>query len=154
MSQSVIEKAICEKCGVDARENTLFCYNCGNRLSDSEMFGGSESEIRSLNDDASSEPVGKPDTRLEDATSDGVNLKAKAALNELAERIRIEPPGIDDEAVALAAARRKKARGARIKPRECVWEPVEGPPGRLMLIIVGVITILAALAVVVTVVWK
>ncbi len=154
MPRSVIEKAICEKCGVDVRDNTLFCYNCGTRQADPEMSGGFESEIRSFNDNADSEPVGKPDTRLEEATSDGINPKAKAALDNLAERIRIEPPAIDDEAIALAAARRKKARGAKLKAREYVWEPVEGPPGRLMLIIVAVITILAALAIVVTVVWK
>ncbi len=154
MPRSVVEKAVCQECGVVVRENTLFCYNCGNRLAEPEVSGRSENEIRSSNDKHASEPVGKPDTPLEEPIDDGINREAKAALNYLAERISIEPPAADDEAIALAAARRKKARGAKKMTREYVWEPVEDPPGRLMLVIVALITLLAALAVVITVVWK
>lgn len=155
MSRSVIEKAVCEECGVDARENTLFCYNCGNRLANPELSVGLDEGIwSSIGNDAASKPVGKPQTRLEEPIGDGVNPEAKAALDELADRFRIEPPAADDGAIELAAARRRKARGAKKKAREYVWEPVEDPPGRLMLMIVAIITLLAALAVLVTVVWK
>ena len=33
MAETVLEKEVCEKCGVDVRENTLFCYNCGGKVS-------------------------------------------------------------------------------------------------------------------------
>lgn len=32
MAETTLEKATCESCGVDVRENTLFCYNCGTRV--------------------------------------------------------------------------------------------------------------------------
>lgn len=33
MAKAVVKKELCSKCGVDVRENTLFCYNCGNKVS-------------------------------------------------------------------------------------------------------------------------
>jgi len=32
MAEAVLEKEVCGKCGVDVRENTQFCYNCGGKL--------------------------------------------------------------------------------------------------------------------------
>ncbi|MBP7415401.1 MAG: zinc ribbon domain-containing protein [Pyrinomonadaceae bacterium] len=32
MAEVVLKKEVCSKCGVDVRENTLFCYNCGNQV--------------------------------------------------------------------------------------------------------------------------
>ncbi|CAN5288993.1 hypothetical protein BH20ACI2_BH20ACI2_10070 [soil metagenome] len=155
MSRSVVEKAVCEECGVDVRESTLFCYNCGNPLEDPELSGQlDDGRVSSIDTNAASEPVGKDATRSEARINKGIKPEAKAALEDLAERIKIEPPATDDEGIALAAASRKKARGAKKKAREYVWEPVEDPPGRLMLMIVAMITLLAALAVVATVVWK
>jgi uncharacterized Zn finger protein (UPF0148 family) len=29
MAEVVVEKAVCEKCGMDVRDGTAFCYNCG-----------------------------------------------------------------------------------------------------------------------------
>ncbi|MGB4990961.1 MAG: zinc-ribbon domain-containing protein, partial [Pyrinomonadaceae bacterium] len=33
MTEAILEKAVCEQCGVAVRENTLFCYNCGSSVS-------------------------------------------------------------------------------------------------------------------------
>lgn len=32
MAEAVLEKEVCDGCGVDVREDTLFCYNCGARV--------------------------------------------------------------------------------------------------------------------------
>ena len=32
MAEAVLEKDVCDKCGVDVRENTFFCYNCGGKV--------------------------------------------------------------------------------------------------------------------------
>lgn len=32
MTEAVLEKTVCEKCGVDVREGTTFCYNCGSQV--------------------------------------------------------------------------------------------------------------------------
>ncbi len=34
MTEAVLEKETCSGCGVDIREDTLFCYNCGARVAD------------------------------------------------------------------------------------------------------------------------
>jgi hypothetical protein len=34
MSEAVLEKESCDSCGVDRREGTQFCYNCGASLAD------------------------------------------------------------------------------------------------------------------------
>lgn len=33
MTQAVVERKVCEKCGAEAREGTAFCYNCGSPVS-------------------------------------------------------------------------------------------------------------------------
>jgi hypothetical protein len=35
MAETVLEKAVCEKCGVDVRDESSFCYNCGGPVSES-----------------------------------------------------------------------------------------------------------------------
>ncbi len=148
MSRSVVEKATCGECGFDVRENTLFCYNCGTRIADPEVLSnGTKTDVLL-------QPVGKPEQGL-DAYSEGkVDLKAKAALDELTDRIKIGSESTDEQAIALAAAKRKKARSTKRRGREYSWEPVNGPPGKHMLLIALVITLLAAIAVVSTVIWR
>ncbi len=154
MSQSVSEKAVCEECGVDTRENTLFCFNCGTRIVEPEHGTELSTDTKVMGDDPASDPMGKPETRLETPVGNEVKPEAEAALEDLANRIRIEPAATDEKATSLAAAKRKKARQSKRKGSEYVWEPVEDPPGRLMLVIVALFTLLAVAAVVVTLIWK
>ena len=153
MSRSVLEKAVCEECGVDVRENTLFCYNCGSRITETTADRSTD-EGGLSSDDESSAPIRKPENLLEPSLGEQFKPEAKAALDDLAERIRIEPSAKEDSSVALATAKRKKARGAKRKGREYVWEPIDDPPPRRMLLIVVMITFVAILAVFMTVVWK
>lgn len=32
MSETVVEKRACDKCGADVREGTAYCYNCGSPI--------------------------------------------------------------------------------------------------------------------------
>lgn len=38
MTETVTEKKICPKCGVEVRPNNLFCYNCGSAVAASTSF--------------------------------------------------------------------------------------------------------------------
>lgn len=130
MAEAILEKAVCEKCGVDVRENTSFCYNCGNPVKSPEP-----------------EPVleTKPEAKEEDAAS-------KAALEDLAERFRMEDaPG---EKLAKAAAERRKARVAQRKPKVDVWEPTDESSSVLLLVLSLIITGIAAAVVFLMVFWK
>jgi predicted amidophosphoribosyltransferase len=33
MSETVLQTAVCDSCGADVRDESLFCYNCGERVS-------------------------------------------------------------------------------------------------------------------------
>ena len=32
MSETAVQSSVCEACGVDVRDESLFCYNCGERV--------------------------------------------------------------------------------------------------------------------------
>jgi len=126
MAETIVEIATCENCGSDVRENTLFCYNCGNKFHDvAPQTNGTEPE----------------------AISD----EGKTALEDLAARLKID--GSENDRLAFAAAERKKARVAPKTVREDVWEEVE-PSSARILIVSFVALLLVASVVFVTVYWK
>jgi hypothetical protein len=129
MSQTVVEKAVCDNCGVDIRENTLFCYNCGSRVAEPEPAAKAESGL-----------VTKADTGTKVA--------------DLGEQIRIEPPTEEEKKRAKAAAERKKARINSRKRPEVVWEPADDEPDRLLLLIAVLIAITAGVVVMITILWR
>ena len=153
MSQSVVEKTVCGECGVDVRENTFYCYSCGTKIDVLRVSakGQNEQETKS---DTELQPIQKPD-QLGDVPADGrINTKGREALDELARRIRIEDSPIDNDAIARAAANRKRSRIAKRRGIEYVWEPVDEPPGKLLFILVGFVVLLTIVAVIATVIWK
>lgn len=154
MSGGVLEKTVCEKCGVDVRENTYFCYNCGTKIGDSKLPARTAGADDPENVEVASERAEKPDDLNGVPISRKINIKGREALEDLAERIKLDDKPDAGEAIARAAAKRKKSRSAKRKGIEYVWEPVDEPPGRLMMILVGIIVLLSALVVVMTVIWK
>ncbi|MBK9216222.1 MAG: hypothetical protein IPM59_11610 [Chloracidobacterium sp.] len=49
MTEAVLEKEKCDGCGVDVREGTLFCYNCGARVAGQEPEAALEDAITAAN---------------------------------------------------------------------------------------------------------
>lgn len=129
MPEAVAEKQICEKCGVDVRENTAFCYNCGMSVvaitGDIPSTNGGDSEI---------------------------DENTRAALDDLAEKFKIDEE--EDDRLAKAAAERRKARVSNRKIVRYEWQPSEEGPNFLFLLLTGVIFVAATLAVVLTAIWK
>lgn len=125
MARAILEKAVCEKCGVNIRENTQFCYNCGSSV------------------------VARP---VEDSNGSRVDAETQAALNDLAEKFKIDE--VTDDKMAKAAAERKKARIIPRKTKEFVWEPKDEASGRLVFMIALVITVIAMVIVFVAVFWR
>jgi hypothetical protein len=135
MAETTIEKAVCENCGVAVRENTVFCYNCGGRVADLP-------EPVSPADNVAGEPDGKE-------TSD----ETRAALDDLAQKLK-EDDAQGSDKLAAAAAERRKARIRPRKKKEIVWEPIDEAPDRLFILITLLICIIAAAIVFLTVYWK
>ncbi|HTH51537.1 MAG TPA: zinc ribbon domain-containing protein [Pyrinomonadaceae bacterium] len=125
MPEAVVDKEACSKCGAEVRENTAFCYACGNRV-------------------ATEEPVnGKTE----------VDANTRAALDDLAEKLSSDEQPEAGDKLAKAAAERKKARVSQRKPKEFVWEPYDETPQGLLLATAAAF-IIAVFVVVVLVVWK
>jgi uncharacterized Zn finger protein (UPF0148 family) len=130
MSEAVVEQGVCSKCGAEVRDGTTFCYKCGGRVATQE-------EIFSK--------MNGPTAALED--------ESKAALDDLAQKLKSEPEGEPQAQLAKAAEERRKARVSQRKAREFVWEPRNDTPIGLF-VSVGVVLVIAVLVVLVTVVWK
>lgn len=131
MPKVKVKKNVCGDCGVDIREGTVFCYNCGSRVA---------------GDDAAAE------TNLNGGDK-GVDAETQAALDDLAERLKIEDAP-DDGQLARAAAQRRKARVTSRKPKEFTWEPADDSSDRIVFLPALLIAVIAAAVVAVTVLWK
>ena len=130
MSEAILEKATCSKCDAPVRENTVFCYNCGNPVAE----GQTEASVRENGGDAD------------------VDARTKAALDDMVERFRVDDPA--DDKIAKAAAERKRARISQRRPRGAVWEPRDESSSRLVLVLSIIITFLTAVIVLITLIWK
>lgn len=130
MPEATVENAVCAECGVDVRENTMFCYNCGS-------------------------PVGEIPTQpliASNVVEPEVDDETQAALNELAEKLKIDEDA--DNKLAKAAAERKKARINQRRSTEYTWEPTEESSTGLIILLAILITLIAAGIVFLTVLWR
>jgi len=126
------KKPVCPECGVPKRPNTLFCYACGSRVAEGPVTIG-----------ALPEPNGSGKDQ---------NTPARAALDDLADKFKIEPP--DDDKLARAAAERKMARVANRPPKVFQWEEAEESGDRMIVLLAVLIFVIATAVVMLTVVWK
>ena len=143
MAETTLEKAICESCGADVREDTQFCYNCGKPVAEDEPI-------------PQPEPDGPVNVPVEANGAEPVEEMpddTKTALDELAEKFKDEDADEADK-LAAAAAERKKARVRPRKKRAITWQPVNEGPGLVFIAGTLLITVLAAVIVLLTVYWK
>ena len=52
MSDTLVKSAVCDACGADVRDESLFCYNCGERVREEQATNDVASDVH-----ASKEPV-------------------------------------------------------------------------------------------------
>jgi uncharacterized Zn finger protein (UPF0148 family) len=128
MAEAVADKEVCQKCGAEVREGTVFCFACGGRVSTEEAPQKTNGSVTEL------------------------NVESKAALDDLANKLKGDAEAPENK-FAKAAEERKKARVTQRKAREFVWEPRDDAPIGL-LIAVGIILIAAIVVILLTVVWK
>lgn len=120
------EKSVCAKCGVDARENTSYCYNCGAKLA----------------------VVAPVETN---GAAVVVDDNTKAALDDLADKL--SHVDADEGKLAKAATERKKARIRHRKGNEFTWEPREDS-SVLEIVFSAFVAFAALIVVILLVVWK
>ena len=54
MAEAVAEQTICEKCGVEVREGSAFCYNCGSHVAAVAENGAGPAPVRAISADRGS----------------------------------------------------------------------------------------------------
>ena len=128
MPEAITEKAVCEKCGADVRDGTMFCYNCGTSL-----------EKKSVIDDEMA------------AIWNRDGIEAKPENEELASVTKIDDASADGK-LSRAAEQRRKARVSQRKTNEYTWEPADD--SRFVMLIALLIAAIALGVVFPTVFWK
>ncbi len=114
MAEAVLEKAICASCGVDVREGTQFCYNCGKPVPN-----GLDSTA------APTDPSGNADP------GPNVIVDDKNETNDKAEKL------------AAAATERKRSRVGQRKPKKVIWEEPSAASNRIFVLVCLLITVIA-----------
>ena len=99
MAETVLEIAACGSCGADVRDESVFCYNCGERINTATAKDGSAIE-------SVAEPVAAP----------------VAAQSEKPSHVVSRPP------LKSAASLRQQRRAFNRQPVEVSWEPPARPP--------------------------
>jgi uncharacterized Zn finger protein (UPF0148 family) len=140
MTDAVVEKQICEKCGVDRREGTAFCFNCGVKMDDAvklEHAGPSALNGSGPTDAIEEKAIDKPRTPIsEDDKGD--------AAREIAVGRKLSD----------AAKERRRARVVSKRSREYTWEAVDEPVNLTVVVSAMVIALLSFGIVVLMVWWK
>ena len=136
MLDALLEKTVCEKCGVTVRENTSFCYSCGSPIVHVKIADASVA-------DAAPDANGAPAK---------LDVASQTALDDLAKMFDVDE-AVDDK-LAKAATERKKARVSQRKVKTIVWEPVEDSSTIPLVLFAAVITLIVAGVVILMVFWK
>lgn len=143
MAEILLEKQVCELCGVDVRAGALFCYNCGGAVSalpeKVENKNGS-----GLNGDAFAR---KTTTRERSK-----HVKIEEASQRKISKIEIESDQKTDPKTTLqqeaklksAAVMRRKAKTFQKKEVEIVWEEQENPSSLLLILTALLLAVFAA----------
>jgi hypothetical protein len=124
MSNTTVEKEVCEQCGVDVRDNTQFCYNCG-AVRTAEM----------------------------PSNGSAADTETQAALDDLSAKFKIDEAS-DDQKLAQAADQRRKARVVRRKQTQFVWEPADEMSATWILILAILVSAAVGLLVLITIFWR
>ncbi len=128
MPEIAVEKKVCDKCGVDVRDDTLFCYNCGNRVA------------------SETEPA---PAKLNGTVK---NSESSRALDDLAAKLRSsDRAGAGTTAIA---AKTRRSRISGVKGSIEVWEPASSAAGTGLLVGSLVVAFITLVIVFFTVVWK
>ena len=120
MPKTAVETAVCDVCGAEVRDGSLFCYNCGGSFSKAE----SPVEIP-----IPAQPIAEP---------------REPKANGLTPPVPYEPAKRKAE-----TSDRRKVRAANRQPAEIVWQPREGVSwvfviASLVFVFIALVVVIAA----------
>ena len=140
MAETIVENQICNACGVDVREGSLFCYNCGGAVA-------SEIEVEKEDKKDKVSDVWLRENLVENGKNDQITNQSEEFITlEKVDDKPIPKPDIQTEAnLKSAAAMRRKSATFQKKQVEVVWEENDAPNASF--IVVALILSLFAVAV-------
>ena len=140
MAETIVENQICNACGVDVREGSLFCYNCGGAVA-------SEIEVEKEDKKDKVSDVWLRENLVENGKNDQITNQSEEFITlEKVDDKPIPKPDIQAEAnLKSAAAMRRKSATFQKKQVEVVWEENDAPNASF--IVVALILSLFAVAV-------
>ncbi len=154
MAEIVTDQQICQSCGVEVRQNSMFCYNCGGNVG---KFQEHSPAPHNSNENGANEPVETPNSL---ATSKLVSPPQTENFAEIKEEISvIEEKNTEQEIVAddkktekseepklkSAATMRRQTKTAQRQEVEVVWEKPESDSlVRLLLVTLLMLAFVAA----------
>ncbi|MBC7900948.1 MAG: hypothetical protein H7070_12955 [Saprospiraceae bacterium] len=100
MAEIVIETMVCDACGADIRDGSVFCYNCG------------ETVVQ---------------TPVEEPPKSGKNGDKAQMSDPAGSEFEKRPVNAEPEKLRSAASLRKRSKAYNRKPAEFVWEKRSGP---------------------------
>ena len=137
MAGTVVEKAVCDSCGVAVREASSFCYNCGVTVSAGQGSSpvNTESQIVANNGRA----FEQPSAIILDAPKIAENPteEAKPAV--------VESTVVDNTKLRSAASLRRNVKAYNRKPVEIVWAERESSPKAFIIVSILLVVFTAVL---------
>ncbi|MCY7376563.1 MAG: zinc ribbon domain-containing protein [Pyrinomonadaceae bacterium] len=127
MAETSVTNQICQTCGADVRENSLFCYNCGGSVA--------PDVVMSLRDSPKNAAL---------KNGDAPKQTTKLKLEEKPADAPIPKPAIQAEPeLKSAASMRRKSKLVQPKRIEVIWEEHENAPNGWFILAAILLTLFA-----------
>ena len=131
MPETVTESLICNVCDTEIRDGSVFCYNCGETVSDTQI---EEDIVPEIND------VPVSDSELKEAAIDNDMRAAFEEADEIERDTEELSVKAKPDKLRSAASLRKRARAYKRRPAEFVWDKRSGP-SQAFIVVTLVLTI-------------
>lgn len=142
MAETVVENLVCDACGVGVREDSEFCYNCGESIS-KEFYDSGRDENDTSNDVRLVDQE-IPETSNEDDNAVTANEVGIVSPKENTDDVFFENSVTDARTrLETAASLRNKSKAFNKKPIEVIWEE-PAKPSKLFVFVSIVLTLFAA----------
>ena len=138
MAETIVENQICKACGIDVREGSLFCYNCGGAIA-SEIEVEKEDKKEKVSD------VWLRENLVENGKNDQITNQSEEfiTLEKVADK-PIPKPDLQAEAnLKSAATMRRKSATFQKKQVEVVWEENADAPNASFIVVALILSLFA-----------
>lgn len=143
MAETITENQVCNACGADVREGSLFCYNCGGQVA-SEIGVVKNDKIKAVGDVRFQESIsGENGDHFKQS---GVETKQeiREILTEKSTAKPLEKSNLNKETkLESAATIRKKSKSIQPKKVKIIWEEHENAPNVWFILVAVFLTIVA-----------